>query len=258
MSRGFLGRAVAGAGVVAGLLSLGLPLTTAGGVTTRYVDDGTAFAFLLVLLCLAAYLPAEVEGRASAAAGAAALGFALFQPAAGGFDGLGAGAWLALSTALIPLGGLLARERSEQPARQTGRSPFPAASVLGAAGLALVFAGVWLPAQRDGATFWGLPSSGHALGILLLLAPCLAAGLVLAAALTRSDLLAQGAFLTAAAAFGLVETPVIRAAFEAFDSLGSGAWVAAAGGPALVAAVLRGAVRPPAGAQSAGAGCPTS
>ncbi len=221
--------------MVAGLLSLGLPLTTA---STRYVDDGTTFAFLLVLLSYASYLPAEVERRASAAAGAAALGFALFHPTLLGFDRLGevgAGAWLAVCAGLIPVGGLLAWEGSPSPVRrETGPAGLPL--LLAAAGLALVLAGLWLPAHAGGATFWDLSSSGHALGILLLVAAALAAGLVLVATLSPAPVLCHGALLAAAATFGVSEAPLVAAAFADLGSLGSGAWVEAAGGALLVSA----------------------
>ena len=89
-------------GIVTGLLAVGLPYTTG----SRYLDDGTQFAFLVILLSLASWLPADVGPPLfGAAAGAAAFGFYLFIPSTAAFDSFGyldSGAWLGLCTVLIP------------------------------------------------------------------------------------------------------------------------------------------------------------
>ncbi len=113
MSVGFLGRAIAYVGIILGLLAIGLPLISDGDLTTRYLDDGTTFAFLILALSYASYLPAEI-GRdlPAAAVGAAAFGFYLWYPAYLAFDRLGllgAGGWLGICTVLIPIGWLIVR-----------------------------------------------------------------------------------------------------------------------------------------------------
>jgi len=107
MSTAFLGRGLVLAGIVAGILAVSLPF--AG--ETRYVDDGTTAAFLIVLLSFTSLLPAEI-GRdlVAAAAGSAAFGFFLVIPSIYAFDSFGSlesGAWLGVCTALIPLGALV-------------------------------------------------------------------------------------------------------------------------------------------------------
>ena len=108
MSAALLGRGLVLAGIVAGLLAVGLPVRRR---ETRYVDDGTAAAFLIMLLALTSLLPAEIGRDLSPrVAGSAAFGFFLVIPAIFAFDsfgGLDAGAWLGLCTALIPIGALV-------------------------------------------------------------------------------------------------------------------------------------------------------
>lgn len=249
MSVGFLGRAIAYVGIILGLLAIGLPLISDGDLTTRYLDDGTTFAFLILALSYASYLPAET-GRdlPAAAVGAAAFGFYLWYPAYLAFDRLGllgAGGWLGICTVLIPIGWLIVRS-AEPGGEGMQRRTAPSQAAIGAAALGaiLVLIGIWLPAYSgDGdPSSWDLSVT---LGILMLLLVLLTA--VLSAAMVRSAPgAADLALLVAAATFGLVAQTWIHAAFEDFGRLGAGSWLLAIGGLVLVGGVaaIRRAVRP--------------
>ncbi len=208
MSIGLLGRAMTIAGIVTGLLAIGLPFA----FSTRYVEDGTAAAFLLVLLSFASWLPAEI-GRdlLAAASGAVAFGFFLFLPSTAAFNELGyleAGAWLGLCTVLIPIGALVIWIGSTEPG--SSRSARPASPLAGLgfpvalAGLVLAVVGIWLEAVDGGSTYWNIASSGHAVGILMLLLVVLNAVLVAGPALGPIPTLGNLDVLVAAATFGFV------------------------------------------------------
>jgi len=53
-----VGRGAILVGLICGLLAVSLPFVSQGG--SRYADDGTAAAFLIVLLALTSWFPAEV------------------------------------------------------------------------------------------------------------------------------------------------------------------------------------------------------
>lgn len=238
MVMSLVGRALAIAGIVAGLLAIGLSVA----FDQRYLDDGTLAASLLVLLCLSSWLPAEV-GRDlfGSAAGAAAFGLFLFVPSTAAFENLGeldAGAWLGICTLAIPIGGHLmraARDESDPRVLALDGLGAPAVSLA----LVLLVGGIWFDASRDGTTYWNVASSGHAVGVvtlvlaaanvLALVAPSLATGL-------RSGELAV---VIAAATFGYAESGVVTTAFEDFGTLGAGAWIEAAAGALLLTGVLK-------------------
>jgi len=249
MSVALLGRAIAAVGIVVGLVAIGLALVTVLGFSTRYVDDGTVFAFLVVVLSLASHFPAEIGRDMSAAAlGAAAFGFYLFVPAALAFDNLGdlgTGGWLGICTVLIPIGALIVRGAESRHAVPAVPPPgnWSPAVLAAIGGLVLIVVGVWLPLISGGESYWNV---SHTLGILMLLLVALNVALVGAAVFT-STAAADLALLAAAATFGLVEYELIYHAFEEFGRMGSGAWIEAVGGLFLllgVAAVRRQAARP--------------
>jgi hypothetical protein len=224
------------AGIVAGLLAVSLPFTD----DTRYVDDGTTAAFLIVLLSFTSLLPAEI-GRdlVAAAAGSAAFGFFLVIPSIYAFDNLGrldSGAWLGVCTALIPLGALIvfAAEGTAGATRALERGP---GLLVGTIGLVLVAAGIWLDLGRNGPSYWNASSSGHAAGLLLILLVLADAGLVATAA-HASARVAELVVLTASATFGFTVFAVVAGAFDDFGTLGAGAWIEAAGGVLLLGGVV--------------------
>ena len=243
-----LGRAIAITGIVSGLLAIGLPFASG----SRYVDDGTTLAFLLVLLSFASWLPAEIGRDAlGAAGGAATFGFFLFVPALASFDhlgDLGAGAWLGLCTALIPIGAFVSwagRRGSGEPA-PARRFARPLGLPLAFAGLVLAVVGIWLDAASEAGSYWNLSSSGHAVGILMLLLVVLNAGLLAAPTFAPSANVGNLDLLVAAATFGFVEVGVISTAFGNFGSLGAGGWLEGCAGALLLIGVvkLRGAAAP--------------
>lgn len=225
MARDIAGRSIALVGICAALLAVSLPVFG----SARYVSDGTVAAFLFVTVALASWLPAEVGPPSlGAALGAAAFGFFLRLPAVAAFDQFGtlkAGAWLGLCAVLIPIGALVRPDGHRAALLRTGP-----ATLVSAIGLALVVVGIWLPAENE-TSYWDASTSGHALGILVLL---LAVADAVAIALRHAD----AALLLAATTFGLVEVSVIGNAFEDFGVLGSGAWLAGAGGLLLLGGVL--------------------
>jgi hypothetical protein len=241
MTASVLGRAVVLVGLVCGLLAVSLPVLSGAGGSSRYVDDGTAAAYLIVLLSLSSWFPAEVgTARLCAALGGAAFGFFLFVPALLAFDRLGLlgpGAWLGLCTVLIPLG-VLAAEPS--PAERSGGRLGPG-DAIALLGIALLVAGIWLPIGSGGDSFWNASSSGHALGLLMVLLAVVDAVLVAAPGLGDVRLVA------AAATFGLLAAALVAAAFGELGTLGAGAWLEACAG----GLILGGAVRWPAPARYA-------
>jgi hypothetical protein len=232
MSLGLAGRAIAGLGIVAGFLAIGLTLV----FSARHVQDGTAAAFLLITLALASHFPAEIGRDAQGAAlGAAAFGFYLFIPARFAFDQLDvldAGAWLGFCSILIPIGFLVVQlDRAHGPAaRPAGRTlaSLDRGTLAALVGLVLIVIGVWLRIDDGDESYW---NASHTLGILILL---LAAAnlLYLWRGVTDTGL------LVASTTFGLVVYAWVYHAFERLGSLDSGGWLEAVGGLVLVAGVL--------------------
>ena len=237
---GLLGRALALTGIITGLLAFGLPFAAG----SRYVDDGTLAACLLVLLSLASWLPAEIGWeRFGAVAGAGAFGLFLNVPASAAFDKLGflhSGAWLGLCTLLIPIGALVmwaahgpVRTRATPPSRETVGLP------LAAAGLVLIVVGIWLDALDGGPTYWNLSASGHAVGILMLLLVALNVLLLAGPLVVSVPSLRSLDLIVAALTCGFVEFAPVASAFETIGDLGAGAWIEACAGALLLAGVLR-------------------
>jgi hypothetical protein len=238
MTKDLAGRGVSMVGIICGLLAVGLVLFSTGEVTARYLDHGVVVAFVIALLAGASYLPAEVGfDMFGAALGTVAFGFYLYVPAIFAFDHLGTpcpAAWLGLGTILIPIGLYVVRSAGHAeptpPMRTTPGSPHFA---LALSGVVLLAVGIWLPVISDHASFWNLSFSGHALGILLLIAV-----VANAAALLGVGIFARGTLLIACATFGLTAAAWLTEAFSHLDSLGSGGWIEAVGGLLLVGGVV--------------------
>jgi hypothetical protein len=227
MSTSVIGRAAVLVGLICGLLAVGLPFVSGEGGSARYVDDGTAAAFLIVLLALSSWFPADVgTARLCAALGGAAYGFFLFLPALLAFDDLGSldsGAWLGLCTFLIPVGVVAA---SAEPSTTPGRRGL--GDAIGLLGLVLLLVGIWLPFESGGASIWNASSSGHALGLLMLLLGVVDLALLVAPGL--ADLRVIAAAITC----GLLAAAVILSAFEQLGTLGAGAWLEACAGALIL------------------------
>jgi hypothetical protein len=233
---------------VAGLVAIGLNLVGSGGAAGHYADHGAVIAFVVALLAYASYLPAEV-GRDTPAtvAGTVAFGFFLYVPASLAFDQLGsvgAAGWLGLCTLLVPLGAHLVRSaeaghRVEPAPLRTAESfkdPLLGLTVLG---IVLIVVAVWLPDLSGGASVWNTAASGHALGLLVLLAAVLAL-IAVVGPLAGIAVPRYTALLITGASFGLVEAPFVHDAFNRLGSLGNGGWMLAVGGLLLFGGVVVG------------------
>ena len=238
MTKDLAGRGISMVGIITGLLAVGLVLFSQGDVTTRYLDHGVVVAFVIALLAGASYFPAEVGfDTLGAALGTVALGFYLYVPAIFAFDRLGtpgAAAWLGLGTILIPIGLAVVRSAGHaEPAPAVRPALASPQFVIAFAGVVLLAVGIWLPGISDHASFWNLSFSGHALGILLLIAV-----VANAAALLGVGFSGNGALLVACATFGLTAAAWLTEAFANLDSLGSGGWIEAVGGLLLISGVV--------------------
>lgn len=245
MSDALMGRAIAGVGVVLGFAAIFTADESFGGFSRKYSDDGTVLAFLLITLILTAMLLAAGFGgrsdldAAAAVAGSAVFGFYLLIPAAHGFDAFGSvgtGGWLGVCTGLIPLG--LA---SSMMSRQTTVTrPGIEAAAPAILGRILCVVAIWLTALDGGPSYWNLSSSGHALGLLMLLVAIV--GVLLGFATTfvaTSAATAHGALIVGAISFGLYEALLIGNAFGDFGRLGTAAWLGSVGALVLLLGAAR-------------------
>jgi hypothetical protein len=233
------GRGIAAVGIVLGFIAIWLDYASAGGFSSSYSDDGTVLAFLLIALILSAAQLAAGKDIDAAVAGSAALGFYLLIPATLGFDRFGyvdVGGWLGVCTVLIPLGIGYSRMSDRTPVKRPSLET-AAPAILGRV---LCLIAIWLTAIDGGSSFWNLSSSGHALGLLMLilvLAGALLGAMIAFGSATRAA--ADWLLMLAAATFGLFSALLIRAAFGEFGRLGTGGWLAAAGSIVLLVGVRK-------------------
>ena len=250
LGRRKIGELVAAVGVVLGLIALWMNYMDTkftGGVTVKYADDGTIMAVGIIVLGLAACcLAASLLGAAdldlvAATAGAVGFGFFLYFPALAAFksfDRLGTGAWLGVCAGLIPLGAGVAHfaARGRSAAKAPAANP---ATAVAAIGLVLIVVGIWSEiADKSGISYWNGSSSGHALGLLLLLLAIASALLIAGAVNTRSGSLAALALIVSGITAGLAMGEGIHDAFGAFGRMGSGAWMELFGGLALLVGLI--------------------
>ena len=240
---------VAVVGVVVGLCALWIGYVNTkytGGTTIKYADDGTVMAAGIVILglaacCLAAsLLLGKVDLDLTAAvAGAVAFGFFLFIPAAVAFKSfghLGSGAWLGICAGLVPLGAGAAQlwhRRSD--AKAPGVTLWTVGAVIG---LVLIVVGIWSKVTNDGFSYWNSSASGHALGLLLLILAIVSAILIAIAVTARKAELADLALIVSGILVGLAVAEGIHDAFGSFGDMGTGAWLALAGGLVLLLSLI--------------------
>jgi len=245
MTAGLAGRGIAMVGIITGLLAVGLVLISAGNASASYLDHGVVVIFVIALLAMASYLPAEVGyDTAGAAAGTTVFGFFLFIPAGLAFDRLGSAgpaAWLGLCTVLIPIGWAVVRsaEGAHATAARTGLGAARDPQLwLAVSGVILLAAGIWLPVITNGPTFWHASTSGDALGILLLAAVLANAATLLGPVVYDLRVSGDAVLLLACATFGLAAAAWLEFAFDRLGALGSGGWLEAVGALLLLVGVV--------------------
>ena len=244
MNRSFQGTATAAVGVVLGFVAIFMDFFSGFGHSSKYSDDGSILAFLLVTLILTAILLAayvggnESLGIAAAVTGSIAFGFYLFIPGAYGFnhfDVVATGAWLGVCTGLIPLGLLYAR--ASTPRAVT--SPPLEAALPAIVGRLCCLIALWWVAD-SGTSYWNLADKGRALPALMLLLVIGGGALgVMTALQPRTHLTADGTLVLGAMTFGLYEALLIGDAFDEFGSMGWCAWLGSAGALVLLVGVVK-------------------
>jgi hypothetical protein len=188
---------------------------------------GLGAAIIAGLLALAAWAGQTDWDGWLFATGAFLIGYWGFFPALtafGDWDQTRAGLWLAFAGGLLIAVGAAWSIWVAGGARSTPDGTTPAALAAGL-GIALVFPGIFIDAGGD-VTYWQV--SGHSLGIVML-AVAILAGLVWAATVTGTATRGLDVALTLIL-FGLTAFNVVGAAFGGFGNLGTGAWLAFAGG----------------------------
>jgi hypothetical protein len=245
LGRRGIGEIVALVGVVLGFVALWTKVFD--GFDSKYSDDGTILAAMIILLGLAAccLLASLLLGKVeldliAAVAGAVALGVFLYNPALVAFKDIGKlswGGWLGIASILIPVGAGAAQlwhRRSD--AKAPGINPWTAAAAIG---LVLITIGIWSEfVDKSGISYWKASTSGHAMGLLLLVLVIASAICILAAANTRKAELSDLAMIVSAVLVGLVVANPIHEAFGSFGNLGTGGWLGLAGGLVLLLALI--------------------
>lgn len=239
-----IGRAIALAGVVAGLVAIWVKFAVLPVIgEQKYWDDGTfgglllilaVLTGLLVLLAIVTRLPSL--DLAAMAVGGTMLGLYLLFPALFAFDQwkyLDIGAWLGLCSGLTVIGGAIAAA-SWAPA--AGSRPTGVGMILAAVGAGLVLAGIWTKTTDDGETYWNVPGFGHSLGIAMIILLALTALSILAAFVNQAGY--DAALALAAITLGLTIAVPVSEAFNDLGRLRSGGWLAACGGILLMLGVL--------------------
>jgi hypothetical protein len=227
-----IGAVLAATGIGCGFVAIwsGSVLSVPGGGGANYWSDGTQGGLLLILACLSAL---SLVGwvlfhrrslvLALATTGSLLFGIYLFEPITASHPG--SASWLGLCTGLIPLAALMIA-----PAPQASRRlslPLEGIALVSLGGFAALVAGLWLEVLSFGV-------AGHKLGAVLLVLAVVAIAF-LAAPLVGEPVPFTAPTVFAGTASGLTLFLPSVAAFDAFDLLRNGVWVAGAGGLVLVA-----------------------
>ena len=230
MKNGMAARVIAAIGAI--LAIVGIFLDAFFG--TSYWDfDGTVAWLGIILgaaalvLVAAGYARRAMDGW-SFAIGAVLVGYWAWFPAVTAFndwDHTGAGTWLCLGgAALIAIGaGLSLAAAGELHTTPSGAS-MP--TLVGGAGIVLVFPAIFLNAEQD-TSYWDGPL-GHSLGVTMLVL-AIVCGLVWAVTLIGVPTRGLDAAVTLVL-LGLVAFDPVGAAFNNLGDLQAGAWLALAGG----------------------------
>jgi hypothetical protein len=247
------GIALAAVGAVLAIVALFLDYANHAGsywnLDGTMASVGLGAAIIALALALGAWLGQGREGWLFAI-GAFLVGYWGFFPVLTAFndwDQTRVGLWLAFVGGLLIAIGAAWAISLAGGARSTPAGTTPPALAAGL-GIALVFPGIFIDAGND-VTYWN--ASGHSLGIVML-ALAILAGLAWAATTTGTATRGLDVALTLIL-FGLTAFNVVGSAFGDFGGLGTGAWLAFAGG--LLAAggtwAARGAEMPHAAAAPA-------
>ena len=232
---------VALVGVALGLIALFTKTFDIGGA--KYSDDGTVLTIGLIIVALNAgcLLAALLLGKmnldlTAAVAGAVAFGFFLYLPARVAFKDMGHfswGAWLGIAAVLVPLGAGAAhfwRKRSD--AKAPGVTLW---TVAAAAGLILILIGIWSKVlDASSITYWNASSSGHAIGLLLLVLVIVSASLIAMAVTSKKAETADLALIVSAVTVGVAVAQGVHDAFGSLGNMGTGAWLQLIGGLVLL------------------------
>ena len=241
LGRRRIGEIVALVGVALGLIALFTKVFDTG--SGKYSDDGTILTIGLIIVVLNAccLLAALFLGRlnldlTAAVAGAVAFGFFLYQPAMIAFKNLGHltwGGWLGISAVLVPLGAGAAHlwhKRSD--AKAQGVTLWTVAAM---AGLILMLIGIWSKViDASSITYWNASSSGHAIGLLLLVLVVVSAILIAMGVTSRKAETADLALIVSAVAVGVAVAEGVHDAFGSLGDMGTGAWLELIGGLVLL------------------------
>jgi hypothetical protein len=233
---------VAVVGVIVGVIALFVNFAPGA----KYTDDGTYLAALLILLVLAACALAAslLLGKpeldlVAAVAGAVAFGLFLYLPAIPAFkylSDLDAGAWLGVCAGLIPIGAGVAQLWHR---RSDAKAPGVNLWTIGVlAGLVMIVIAIWSKIVDGAPTYWNGSSSGHALGLLMLILVIASAVLIALALSSRKAEMADLAEIVAAVLAGVAIAQGVGEAFGGFGNLATGGWLALLGGLLLLVSVI--------------------
>ena len=110
--------------------------------------------------------------------------------------------------------------------------------LLSVLGIVLAVIGIWFEPSSSGFTYWNASSSGHALGLLMLIAAALNIAF-LGGLFSQVRMAGSIGMLVAGASFGIFEFAFVGSMLNDFGWLGTGGWLEALGGLFLLVGVMR-------------------